>query len=145
MLPITCNAIKQVAHTLLEFSITTILGATHSEILQAMAILLLEAEQNLNAAKLINKITELLEGPIALLEDKAELIAATTESHEAALESAMLEVRDQLYTSSEGIERAVVNATMASTQQDNEWALNVSVPEGPHTYANTVKSNTPPV
>jgi len=143
-LPTACNAIKQVAHALLEFSITAVLGATHSEILRAMAILLLEAEQNLDAAKLIDKITELLEGPIALLEDKAELIVATMESHKAALESAVLEVRDQLCTSSEGIERAVVNATLASTQQNNEREPNASGPEGPRTYANAVKSNTPP-
>jgi len=145
VLPTACNAIKQVAQALLEFSIAAILGATHSEILRAMAILLLEAEQNLDATILIDKITSLIEGPLALLEDKAEAIAEITETHKAALESAVLEVRDQLYNSSEGIERAVINASLIPTQQRDPDTMTVKQPEGLHTYANAVRANAPPL
>ncbi|KAG2746891.1 hypothetical protein P692DRAFT_20738310, partial [Suillus brevipes Sb2] len=92
-LPIACNAIKQIAHALLEFSITAEVGATHVDILRSMAILLIEAEKNLNAANLIDKFSALIQGPIVQLEEKATRIEEATTTHKEALENAAKELR----------------------------------------------------
>ncbi|KAG2739588.1 hypothetical protein P692DRAFT_20756005 [Suillus brevipes Sb2] len=138
-LPVACNVIKQTAHALLEFSVTAALGATHVDILRAIAILLIEAEQNLDAAKLIEKVTSLIQGPITQLEEKAAKIAELTEAHKTALESAATELRGNLSNSSESIEKAVLNAATAS--QDHPTATH---PEGTRTYASAVRTNAPP-
>jgi transcriptional regulator of met regulon len=108
-----------------------------------MAILLLEAEQYLDATNLIDKITSLIDGPIAKLENKAEAIADLTESHKAALECAIVEARSQLHNSSESIERAMANVTMAATQLDDAGTTKARRPEGSYTYANAVQANIP--
>lgn len=138
-LPIACNAIKQIAHALLEYSITAEVGATHVDILRSMAILLIEAEKNLDAANLIEKFTALIQGPIAQLEEKATRIEEATTTQIEALENAAKELRGTLSNSSESIEKAVQNVTKAS--QDMPKATH---PEGMQTYANAVKTNAPP-
>jgi hypothetical protein len=138
-LPIACNAIKEIAHTLLEYSITAEVGATHVDILRSMAILLIEAEKNLDAANLIEKFTNLIQGPITQLEEKAMRIEEATATHKEALENAAKELRGTLSNSSENIEKAILNVTKASQDMPK-----VTQPEGMHSYANAVKTNAPP-
>ncbi|KAG1816660.1 uncharacterized protein BJ212DRAFT_1480533 [Suillus subaureus] len=104
-----------------------------------MAILLIEAEKNLDTANLIEKFSALIQGPIVQLEEKATRIEEATATHKEALENAVKELRGTLSNSSENIEKAVLNVTKAS--QDMPKATQ---PEGMHTYVNAVKTNAPP-
>ncbi|KAG2113978.1 hypothetical protein DEU56DRAFT_919656 [Suillus clintonianus] len=108
-----------------------------------MAIVLIEAEQNLDMAKLIEKIDALIQGPIAQLEEKAEEIAEATEMHKNALESAVSELRGNLHISSESIEKIVTNATRAS-QIENQIEPRAERPNGSQSYASVVRNEAPP-
>jgi len=111
----------------------------HADILHAIAILLIEAEKNLDAANLIEKVSALIQGPIAQLEKKATRIEEATVAHKIALESAATELHGNLFNSSESIEKVVLNANKVSQDMPK-----VTQSEGMRTYANAAKSNAPP-
>ncbi|KAG2343927.1 hypothetical protein BDR05DRAFT_999472 [Suillus weaverae] len=104
-----------------------------------MAILLIEAKKNLDTANLIEKVSALIQGPLAQLEEKATRIEEATASHKEALENATKELHGTLSSTSENIKKAILNVTKVS--QDMPKATQ---PEGMHTYVNAVKTNVPP-
>ncbi|KAG2065429.1 hypothetical protein BDR04DRAFT_1161481 [Suillus decipiens] len=117
-LPIACNTIRQIAHAMLEYSITVEVGATHIDILWSMAILLIEAEKNLDMANLIEKFAALIQGPIVQLEEKATRIEEATVTHKETLENAAKELCDQLADMAGITEVAHIKAAARYTHPD---------------------------
>jgi len=95
-LPAAGTMLKELSQVVFEFSIAANLEALQTDILRAIAILLHEAEQSMNMTTLLDRIENLIDDPIATLEEKVTTLADITETHKITLESAIKEVRGQL-------------------------------------------------
>ncbi|KAG1886671.1 hypothetical protein F4604DRAFT_1675544 [Suillus subluteus] len=89
VLPTTGSALKQLAAAVFELSLSTNTGATHSEPLRAIAILMNDIDQALDTDHLIDKICALMGGPIATLDEKIKTLEQFTEKHVTALDEAV--------------------------------------------------------
>ncbi|KAG2739812.1 hypothetical protein P692DRAFT_20755281, partial [Suillus brevipes Sb2] len=136
-LPVAGKALKGIALALFELSGTaTNLGATNVEIMRAMAIIIHEAEKDLDMEKIIDKIDALIKGPIALLDEKVDTLAEIATTHKSTLAEVVTEVRTQLNNSSEDIGKIVESAKHAAS----------SIParsDGPLSYATITKTGIP--
>lgn len=97
------GTIKHIIGAIFELSLMPTLGATHSESLGAIAIILNKIEQTIDTNNIIDKLSALLGGPIATLDEKVNAFADLAESHTAALEKTVTEVSKQLADSIAGI------------------------------------------
>jgi hypothetical protein len=102
MLPMAGKALKDIAAAMFELSISAVnLGVTNAEILRALAIILHEAEQATDMVKVIDRIEALINGPIALLDEKVDVLADIASTHKTSMDKVVTEVRTQLNNSSE--------------------------------------------
>jgi hypothetical protein len=137
------KSLKDIAAAMFELSISAVnLGATNAEILRALAIILHEAEQATDMVKVIDRIEALINGPIALLDEKVDVLADIASTHKTSMDNVVTEVRTQLNNSSEGIEKMVENATLRSAQQTSTSA-GKERSEGPLSYAAAAKAGVP--
>ncbi|KIK34515.1 hypothetical protein CY34DRAFT_17660 [Suillus luteus UH-Slu-Lm8-n1] len=136
-LPVAGKALKGIALALFELSGSAInLGATNVEIMRAMAIIIHEAEKDLDMEKIIDKIDALIKGPIALLDEKVDALAEIATTHKSTLSEVVTEVCTQLHNSSEDIGKIVESAKHAS----NPAPLRS---DGPLSYAAITKAGIP--
>jgi len=141
-LPAAGTMLKELSQAVFEFSIAANLGALQTDILRAIAILLHEAEQSMNMATLLDRIENLIEGPIATLEENVTTLADITETHKITLESAIKEVRGQLSDSALGIDNAMENA-ISSFNNHIQRETQDNGSNGPKSYADATKANIP--
>jgi hypothetical protein len=132
------GTLENLSLAIFELSLSSSLGATHTEALRAIAMIAHEIEQTINTNRLVDKITALMGGPIATLDEKVEALSEFTEKQTAALDKAMNEVRDHITVSSKGIEKAVEGAIQA---KHTETLPNQS--KGPISYASVTKTGMP--
>jgi hypothetical protein len=85
ILPTAGTMLKQIATAIFEFSISAGLDSTHTEILRAFALLLYDAESSLDMTKIINRIENLIDGPLMIMAETVEELATTTEKHKNAV------------------------------------------------------------
>ncbi|KAG2742527.1 hypothetical protein P692DRAFT_20673938, partial [Suillus brevipes Sb2] len=139
------GTIKHIIGAIFELSLTPTLGATHSESLRAIAIILNEIEQTIDTNNIIDKLSALLGGPVATLDEKVGTLANLAESHATALEKTVTEVSKQLAESIVDIGKAVEKTsqthTHTHTHQQNENSNGGS--EGPRSYAAVTKTGIP--
>jgi hypothetical protein len=141
-IPAAGSTIKEISLAIFEFSISANLGALQTDILRAFAILLHEVEQAMDTTTLINRIEGLIAGPISTLEERVESLSEITESHKAALDSAIKEMRGNLSDSTTGIDNAVINALNALKQQ-TQMETQDRRSNGPRSYAEAAKRDIP--
>ncbi|KAG1810503.1 hypothetical protein EV424DRAFT_1349890 [Suillus variegatus] len=80
MFLVTGKALRDISAALFKLSLVTNLGATHSEIIRALAFIVFEAYQSSDIEKVIDKIEVLMKGPLATLDmnvDKLEDLTST--------------------------------------------------------------------
>ncbi|KIK36749.1 hypothetical protein CY34DRAFT_109403, partial [Suillus luteus UH-Slu-Lm8-n1] len=141
--PTAGNMLQSISAALFEFTITANLGATHSEILRAIAYLIYEVDKDIDTENIIAKIKALIGGPIALLDEKVDTFAETLDAHKTKLENTITEVRANLQTSTEGLGKVVENVT-TTTANCRHSPNSAAGSDGPKTYATAVKTNIPP-
>lgn len=141
--PTAGNMLQSISAALFEFTITANLGATHSEILCAIAYLIYEVDKDIDTENIIVKIKALIGGPIALLDEKVDTFAETLDAHKTKLENTITEVQANLQTSTEGLGKVVENVTTI-TANCRHSPNSAAGSDGPKTYATAVKTNIPP-
>ncbi|KAG1718726.1 hypothetical protein EDD22DRAFT_963688 [Suillus occidentalis] len=137
------GTIKHIIGAIFKLSLTPTLGATHSESLRAIAIILNEIEQTIDTNNIIDKLSALLGGPVATLDEKVDTLANLAESHATALEKTVTEVSKQLAESIVDIGKVAekTSQTHTHTHQQNEISNGGS--EGPRSYAAVTKTGIP--
>jgi hypothetical protein len=142
ILPTAGTMLKQIATAIFEFSISAGLGSTHMEILRAFALLLHDVESSLDMTKIINRIENLIGGPLMIMAETAEELATTTERHKNAMEDTVKEVCTNLTNSIDRIDKAAKTVTTAMDHHVQAGITGIGS-EGPRSYAAAAKSVIP--
>ncbi|KAG1729341.1 uncharacterized protein EDB91DRAFT_1253082 [Suillus paluster] len=139
VLPMAGTILKQLAVSIFKLSISANLGATYTEILRAFAIILHDTEQSMDMTNIINRIENLIGGPLTILEEKVEELAEVTEKHKNTLENAVLEVHGNLNGSAVGIDKVTEHATHIINQQVHNDTDQIRS-DRPKTYATVTRT-----
>jgi hypothetical protein len=142
-LPFAGNMLQSLALALFKFSITANLGATHTDILHAFAIMTNEIDKEIDTEHIIDKTKTLMGGPVALLDEKVDALADMMDSHRTELEKLVVEVHNNLQSSTEGLEKMVENVTEVANQPA-QAITSEQRSNGPRSYADAMRTNTSP-
>ncbi|KAG2757768.1 hypothetical protein P692DRAFT_201858760 [Suillus brevipes Sb2] len=142
-LPFAGNMLHSISLAIFELSITANLGTTHTDILRALAIMINEVDKEIDTEHIIDKTKALMGGPVATLDEKVDALADMMDSHRAELEKLVVEVRNNLQTSTEGLEKMVENATEVTNQTTPATTIE-NRSNGPRSYADATRTNTSP-
>lgn len=78
------------------FSIMANLGAMHTDILRALAIMINEVNNDIDTEKIIDKMKSLMGGPVATLDEKVDVLADMMDSHKMELKKLVEKVCNNL-------------------------------------------------
>lgn len=137
VMPTAGNMLRSISVALFEFSITANLGATHTDILRAIALIIQEVDTEIDTENIIEKVKALIGGPIATLDEKVETLTETIDAQKKTLES-ITEVRTNLKTSAEDLEKIAGNMKSTTPQRTSNARS-----DGPRTFADAAKTNIP--
>ncbi|KAG1750782.1 hypothetical protein EDB19DRAFT_1904179 [Suillus lakei] len=141
--PSTGITFEVLADCLFEFTLTANLGATHTDILRAFAIIIDDTNQTEQVSSFMHKLATALNNPIKLLETRVEELGECITQHKQNLDCAVIEVRSQLHDSSEHIGKVVEDTIRATREQGSADKATESRSEGPLNYANAVRTGIP--
>jgi hypothetical protein len=132
------GTLKNLTTALFELSLSPTLGATRTEALRAIAIIVYEVEQTIDTNKLIEKVSVLMGGPIATLDKKVEALSEFTNNQALALNKAINKVHDHITESTKSLEKTVESAALTS-----HTVMQNSQSEGQKSYASVTKTGMP--
>lgn len=141
--PSTGITFEVLADCLFEFTLTANLGATHTDILRAFAIIIDDTNEAEQISSFMHKLATVLNNPIELLETRVEELGECLTQHKQNLECAVIEVCSQLHDSSEHIGKVVEDTICATREQGNADKATESRSEGPLNYTNAVRTGIP--
>jgi hypothetical protein len=137
------NILQAISIAICEFSISANLGATHTDILRALAYLVHEVDEDIDTGNIIMKIQDLMGGPIAALEEKVDQLEDMTKKQKEEIEKVIGEVSEKLKESTEKLGKMVEKAETISTVQTqiSQQTMHTQGSDGPKSYAAAAKSN----
>ncbi|KAG1879041.1 hypothetical protein F4604DRAFT_1998595 [Suillus subluteus] len=136
------GTVKHLIEAIFEMSLVPTLGATHSESLRAIAIILNEVEQTIDTNNIIIKLAALLGGLVATLDEKMDTFTTSVDKQIEVLEKTVQEVSKQLENSVTGLGEAVEQVTLLPKQAQQNTEEN-SESQGPCSYAVATKMGIP--
>jgi gas vesicle protein len=135
--------LQAISIAIFEFSISANLGATHTDILRALAYLVHEVDKDIDTGNIITKIQDLMGGSIAALEEKVDQLEDTTKKQKEEIEKVIGEVSEKIKESTEKLGKTVEKAETISTAQTqiSQQTTHTQGSDGPKSYAAATKSN----
>jgi hypothetical protein len=136
------NMLEAILVALFEFSIMANLGAMHTDIIRALALMIHDVNSDLDTENVISTIKTFLGGPIATLDKKVDQFEDTVKAHKETTEKTIEEVCNKLDESTEKLGK-MVEKVEALTANCMQTANGVKGSDGPKTYASAAKTNIP--
>jgi hypothetical protein len=142
ILPSASNMLEAISVALFKFSITANLGAMHTDIIRALALMIHDVNSDLDTENVISTIKTFLGGPITTLDEKVDQFKDTVKVHKETTEKTIEEVHNKLDKSTEKLGNMVekVEALTANCVQTRNG---VKGSDRPKTYASAAKTNIP--
>ncbi|KAG1765682.1 hypothetical protein EDD22DRAFT_950984 [Suillus occidentalis] len=142
--PTAGKMLLTIATALFEYGASSNLGATHSDIIRAFAFIIYEAQKDIDMEHIIEKVKELMGGPVATLDEKVDELEDVLAKYKLEMEKTVKEVRDNIQTSVEELVKAAKD-TSASVLPHPQTTSEAPGSNGPRSYAAVVKTNVPPL
>jgi gas vesicle protein len=143
-LPTAGKTLLTIATALFEYSASSNLGATHSDIIRAFAFIIYEAQKDIDTEHIMEKVKALMGGPVATLDEKVDELEDVLAKYKREMEKTVKEVRDNIQTSIEELVKAAKD-TSASVSPHPLTTSDAPGSNGPRSYAAVVKTNVPPL
>lgn len=142
--PMVGKTFLTIATALFEYSTSSNLGATHTDIMCAFTFIIYEVQKDIDMKHIIEKVKVLMGGPVATLDEKVDELEDVLVKYKREMEKMVKEVRDSIQTSVVELVRAAKDAS-ASILQHLQITSDVPGSNGPQSYAAAVKTNIPPL
>jgi hypothetical protein len=138
ILPTAGNMLQPIATALFEFSITANLGATHIDILQAMAFALMEIDHKIDVTNIVKKVQALMGGPVATLDEKVDELEKMIEKHRTTLEHTTSEISKHL--NSTALKLSQITECITTSDHNNTTNEETTAHRNMRTYATVTKN-----
>ncbi|KIK35979.1 hypothetical protein CY34DRAFT_781156, partial [Suillus luteus UH-Slu-Lm8-n1] len=143
-LPTAGNTLIAISAALFEFGAMANLGATHTDIIRALAYVIYEAQKDINIEHVTDKVKALLGGPVATLDEKVDQLEDVIVKHRREMEKTVTEVRENIQSSMVELVKAVKDASTHNTHPHNA-PTETQRSDGSRSYAAAARANTPPL